>query len=99
LFVEAPLVVASNILSDSGHVHIYDSLHANINKQCIEQATNMFGVEDDNFACIPSAQTQSSTTDCGNWENKTVLILYVSNNITTMSREVINDAESSQIWD
>jgi len=51
-------------------------LHAALNKQCIEQTTNMFGVEDDSFVCIPSVQTQNSTTDCGLFviANMTVLV-------------------------
>ena len=58
-------VVACNILSDSGHAHIYDSLHATIGKQCIYLVTNKFGVENDSFVSIPNVQAQKGGTDCG----------------------------------
>ena len=58
-------VVASNILSASGQVHIYDSLHTTNDEECIELVTNLFGTEDSSFVCIPKMQVQTGGTDCG----------------------------------
>lgn len=58
-------IVASNILSASGHVCIYDSLHTTIDKESIDLVMAMFGTEDDSFVCIPKVQTQKGSVDCG----------------------------------
>ena len=58
-------IVASNMLSASDHVHIYDSLHTTTDQESIELVTNMFGTEDSSFIHIPEMQTQIGGTDCG----------------------------------
>ena len=57
-------IVASSILSASGHVHIYDSPHTTIDEESIELVTNMFGCED-SFVRVPKVQIQTGGTDCG----------------------------------
>ena len=57
-------IVASNVLSASGHVHIYDSLHTTTDEESTELVKNMFGTED-SFVNIPKIQIQMGGADCG----------------------------------
>ena len=58
-------IVASNVLSAKGYVHIYDSLHTTIDEESVELVTNIFGNEDDSFVCVPNLQIQKGSMDCG----------------------------------
>ena len=57
-------IVASNVLSASGHVHIYDSLHTTTDEESTELVKNMFGTED-SFVNIPKIKIQMGGADCG----------------------------------